>query len=624
MERNNYEQLTLPGLKNLARERGLTRYSRLRKSELIRRLREQPILEWDNDATMTNVPFLTPTPYIPPTTTPTPPSNTIKDLIKYLDNVKEIPKSVSPNLRKLKKKIDKIYRRKRIFRVIESDSALRNFANVYTIDGKDGFDPQSFIDGARENMTGLLRNNRNTKVKLILNCYMISERDNLIKDFPFHSEIEINLEGTDENEIYITMTDTILERIANLINGSSGGGSGWIFYKIINLELHTTSYRPLRGSTWIPLPKELADKKAIINMKNKDKKCFMWSVLRALNPTNNYPERIDKELMEKEDTLNMKGIKYPVSLKEDKDISKFEKQNPEISITVLGFNEKDKIHTLRSSDYVYNRKHNVILLLIERDGVKHYCLVKNPSRLLSKQISVHKGGTHICFRCLNPFWSHKSLEKHWEYCRNHEAVKINMPEKGTILRFKHHERSEQVPFIIYADTEALIKEMQNCDPNPQNSYTKKYQKHEPISFSYYIKSFDDNVYESKLRKYTGEDAMEKFVEWIEDDVKEIANIPDVEMIFGSDELKRFNDATKCWICNEEFDDTADEKGYRKNEKVKDHCHYTGRFRGAAHNSCNLKYKKPKFIPVVFHNLSGYDSHLFIKNLGFTDGNIEYS
>ena len=135
MERNNYEQMTLPGLKNLARERGLTRYSRLRKSELIRRLREQPILEWDNDTTMTNVPFLTPTPYTPPpsTPTPTPPSNTIKDLIKYLDNVKEVPKSVSPNLRKLKEKIDNIYKRKRIFEVIESNSALRNFVNIYIL-----------------------------------------------------------------------------------------------------------------------------------------------------------------------------------------------------------------------------------------------------------------------------------------------------------------------------------------------------------------------------------------------------------------------------------------------------------------------------------------------------------
>ena len=116
--------------------------------------------------------------------------------------------------------------------------------------------------------------------------------------------------------------------------------------------------------------------------------------------------------------------------------------------------------------------------------------------------------------------------------------------------------------------------------------------------------------------------MEKFVEWIEEDVKDIADIQDVEMIISSDELKQFDEATKCWICNEKFDDTADEKGYRKNEKVKDHCHYTGRFRGAAHNSCNLNYKKPNFIPVVFHNLSGYDSHLFIKNLGFTDGTID--
>ena len=229
MERNNYEQMTLPVLKNLAKERGLSRYSRLRKSELIRRLREQPILEWNNDATMTTVPFLTPTPYTPPPSTPTPPSNTIKDLIKYLDNVKEVPKCVSPNLRKLKKKIDDIYKRKRIFELKESDSALRNFAKVYTIDGKDGFDPRSFMDGARENITGLLRNKRNTKVKLILKCYMISERDNLIKDFPFHSEIEKNEEGTNEKEIYTTMTDTILERIANLISGSSGGGSGWIF-----------------------------------------------------------------------------------------------------------------------------------------------------------------------------------------------------------------------------------------------------------------------------------------------------------------------------------------------------------------------------------------------------------
>ena len=96
----------------------------------------------------------------------------------------------------------------------------------------------------------------------------------------------------------------------------------------------------------------------------------------------------------------------------------------------------------------------------------------------------------------------------------------------------------------------------------------------------------------------------------------IANIPKKKMIFGKEEEERYNEGTKCWICKEEFDDKDKDK-----EKVKDHCHYTGRYRGAAHNKCNLNYRKPNFTPVVFHNLSGYDSHLFIKNLGFSEGNI---
>ena len=170
--------------------------------------------------------------------------------------------------------------------------------------------------------------------------------------------------------------------------------------------------------------------------------------------------------------------------------------------------------------------------------------------------------------------------------------------------------------------ESLIKPIQSCEPNPQSSYTKKYQKHEPISYSYYIKCFDDNVFSQEPKTYTGLDPMQKFVESLEKDVKEIANIPKVDMIFGKEEAERFNEETKCWICKGEFDNTPDKNGYKKYKKVRDHCHFTGRYRGAAHNKCNLEYKKPKFIPVVFHNLSGYDSHLFIKNLGFTAGNID--
>ena len=189
-----------------------------------------------------------------------------------------------------------------------------------------------------------------------------------------------------------------------------------------------------------------------------------------------------------------------------------------------------------------------------------------------------------------------------------------MPKKGDILKFENYYKGERLPFIIYADAESLIKPIQSCEPSPQSSYTKKYQKHEPISFSYYIKCFDDNVFEPRLRSYTGEDAMQKFVEWLEKDIKIIANIPEKKMIFKIQEQQQYEKETKCWICKGKFKE--DDK------KVRDHCHFTGRYRGAAHNSCNLKYRKPNFTPVVFHNLSGYDSHLFIKNLGFTAGNID--
>ena len=67
---------------------------------------------------------------------------------------------------------------------------------------------------------------------------------------------------------------------------------------------------------------------------------------------------------------------------------------------------------------------------------------------------------------------------------------------------------------------------------------------------------------------------------------------------------------------------ARENLMKNRKKVRDHCHFTGKFRGAAHNICNLQFKKPKFTPVIFHNLSGYDAHLFVKNLGKTEGNIK--
>ena len=150
----------------------------------------------------------------------------------------------------------------------------------------------------------------------------------------FSSEIEINVDGTDEDDLFIRMTERAMENMANLLQVE---GSGWRFHSIIRLELHVVNYNPLRGEAYVKLPEELANKRAITNPKNEDNKCFLWCVLRALNPRKKDSERIDKKLKEKENTLNMEGIEYAVSLK---DIDKFEKQNPSISITVFEYDKK--------------------------------------------------------------------------------------------------------------------------------------------------------------------------------------------------------------------------------------------------------------------------------------------
>ena len=136
-------------------------------------------------------------------------------------------------------------------------------------------------------------------MKIALECDM--ERpsitgETVIKPAKFHSDIEVNLDGTDEKDLYYTMVERIIEKMATF----QSMGSGWRLYNIIQLELHTVSYNPLRGETYIPLPKELADKKAIINIENKkDNKCFLWSILRYFNPDNKNPHRLDKKLMVK-------------------------------------------------------------------------------------------------------------------------------------------------------------------------------------------------------------------------------------------------------------------------------------------------------------------------------------
>ena len=538
----------------------------------------------------------------------------VADFKEYIKNINKdyiTPTRLKKLSKQLEKKIQKaVEEQKRIFTPTREASAFRNYTTQYVIKGDPSYDPITFLKDAKPVMINIMNSNRNIKAKLYLNCLMKrsdSQGFTTIKRFAFHSKGQkLILESTDINEIYQEMSDEIEEEIQKV---QEAEGSGWVFVEIENLTLHTSIWNPINAGSYIDLPKELKNRKAIINMKNEDDKCFMWSVLRALNPKDKNPERIDEDLKSKEDTLNMEGINYPVDFR---GIDRFEKQNPEISISLLGYNKDERVYPLKLSKYT-GSKHDITLLLIKDEDNSHYCLVKNISALLSSQINNHSHKREYCLNCFNSFDNLESLNKHKEYCYNNECVKISMPPKGSYLYFNKYVNSEKAPFVIYADFESLIKPLDVCDPNPNQSYTKKYQKHEPISLSYYIKSFNESVYKSRLRIYIQEeeedpDAMDTFINWLESDVKEIANLENKDMIFTEEDKQKFINASDCWICGEHLG----------NDRVRDHCHYTGCYRGAAHNSCNLKYRKPNDISVFFHNLAGYDSHLFIKKLGTPD------
>ena len=142
---------------------------------------------------------------------------------------------------------------KKSFEVKEAESALRGFTKKYTIEGQADYDPSTFFNEVKESVIKLFQSNLSTKVILSLKCHM--ERQDIktgevVFNLPyFHLGTEVNLRGTDVNDLYQKMTDKTLEGIAK----HNKGGSNLIFKQILSLETHTVQYEPLGGSSYIKL-----------------------------------------------------------------------------------------------------------------------------------------------------------------------------------------------------------------------------------------------------------------------------------------------------------------------------------------------------------------------------------
>jgi len=232
------------------------------------------------------------------------------------------------------------------------------------------------------------------------------------------------------------------------------------------------------------------------------------------------------------ESLNFKGIEFPMSLQA---IDKFERLNPEISVHVFGFDNISKVYRLRMSKF--KRQKEIDLMLLKN---KHYCLVKNLSRLMSMQTSKHHGEIVICRRCLNHFPNEKALEKHIENCQNHDAIKIVLPEEGSILEFKIHKHSMRVPIVVYADFESFTKPIDSCQPDPDRSFRKAYQNHEPSGFCFHVKCLDKSsepILFTKTREE--ENVADIFVDMLEKEIGRVWSSEVKEMILTEEEKTNF-------------------------------------------------------------------------------------
>ena len=280
---------------------------------------------------------------------------------------------------------------------------------------------------------------------------------------------------------------------------------------------------------------------------------------------------------------------------QEKDFSKIEVENS-ICINVFGYENK-----LVSPIFVSDQKFedSIDLLLLNNDDKSHYVYIKDFGRLMFHKTK-NKNKKWFCKSCLQWFRSERVMIKHKEDCfriNGKQSVKL---EEG-IIESENYCRQIPVPFKIHADFECKLRGVESY----VGAYIKNYQDHVPCSFGYKVVCVDDR-FTKPIVVYTGENAAYEFIKAILKEYKYCKKVMNKHfnknLIMSEEEEHLFQQSNSCWICKKLIDNDE--------EKVRDHCHVTGKFRGAAHWTCNINLQLTKKVPVISHNLRGYDSFNF--------------
>ena len=305
-------------------------------------------------------------------------------------------------------------------------------------------------------------------------------------------------------------------------------------------------------------------------------------------------------------------------------IPRFEKLNPGISVMVIGIDIPENpvknpsiLFPLRVPDEQQER--HVVLIHWSRGETTHYAWVKNISRLLANTKKGHNR-TYFCERCFQGFTKPELLSKHSENCKDIPIQAVEVIDEE--ICFKNWAKTEECLFRVYADFECLL---QDCEEGTDN--TLKVQKHIPCSVAWVVISDHPEVEnqrflyrpspeEGTTLEEMSKDVINKLMESLQDLEQKLLPFQkeNKEMVLTEEQEREFQQATHCYMCEERFDQLFPDGSGDKWSKVRDHNHATGEYRGAAHNICNINKKRSYHIPVFFHNLRGYDSHLIMQGI----------
>jgi hypothetical protein len=431
--------------------------------------------------------------------------------------------------------------------------AFKNFVKLYTLIPERKFkDPKQLIlyyqSDFYELFSKLLTTDYNVKVQL---CFQIL----------FEKNLELNEDGessfkTIENIAYFCPFPSILNHVDNIDNTLStqilevenkidrfvNQGSFWNVNRIIKIDIRVGRYISRYGCYDKKLPSILNNKKALLNIRTFDNKCFLWSIIAYTFPVDNsnYRQQCNvSNYLKYENYFNTNDLEFPVTLEM---IPKFAKRN-NLSINIYGFRYVEESKTFEIVPIQISKSYdNNINLLLHED---HFYLIKNFNRFCANENSLH----HFCYFCLQSLKSEQKLIQHMSNCKELKPQRVKLPDKeDNILRFKAFNQQIKFPFVIYADFETLTSKVNI----KSTSKTKIFQNHIVCSYGYIIIDSNKDIVFSEF--YRGEDANEKFLYSIKRESEKLVyylyHIKKLKMTKA--DIISFKAAKHCSLCGQEF------------------------------------------------------------------------